>query len=363
MHADLLAADTACFVNGYLVCRNKRDIIPQEVITVKRIQKPLPSIEWPTACVHSLSYGLLTACRIGGVSQDEELLVEGCPHPTCQVIRIYDLQTGHFDVVYEDVKPHVMCTGAENTVLVCDWKTSSILVLVRADGQFLCIHKLQVHLHFLPVHAMCYSNQIDAVVFSKVQEKQVIAMKLETGQILWQITEFAQPGQVQLEPKDVCCTPNGWICVANRANALILNPSNGAMVSFLHERNAFIKPFDSDSDDNNEDATEMPKEGNNQSVTPASGVTPKCASGRIALKMNIKVLKRRMAERNIPYENDMSPSHLSALFDSQLQRFHKIMWCKNEVVVLQGKHAYNIESIPTGNVTLVREPVTDNTYL
>ena len=122
MQAELLAADTVCFVNGYLVCRNKRGIIPQKVITVKRIQEPLPSIEWPTACVHSLSYGLLKACRIGGVSPDEELLVEGCPHPTCQVIRIYDLQTGHFNVVYEDVKPHMMCTGAENTVLT-DHKT------------------------------------------------------------------------------------------------------------------------------------------------------------------------------------------------------------------------------------------------
>ena len=51
--------------------------------------------------------------------------------------------------------------------------------------------------------------------------------------------------------------------------------------------------------------------------------------------------------------------------DTHLQRFHKIMWCKNEVVVLQVVEgipyftAYKVESIPTGSVTLVREPVAD----
>ena len=56
--------------------------------------------------------------------------------------------------------------------------------------------------------------------------------------------EFVQPGRVKLEPEDVCCTPNGWICVANRTNVLVLNASDGAMVFFLDEGYAFMRSSD-----------------------------------------------------------------------------------------------------------------------
>ena len=206
-------SDATCFVNDHLVYRGTKTNSGY-TITVNG-NDPQSKTDWKTGCDHYLPYGLLTACRTTGGSSDDELLVEGCPHRICQAVRIYDLQTGHFQTVYKDVKPHMMCTGAENTVLVCDWKTNSILVLAPADGQFQCIHSLGLHPGFLPVQGMCYSSQFHAVIFSRVQEKQIIAIKLETGEALWQITEFADlVDWIELETRrcvqyskwvDLCC--------------------------------------------------------------------------------------------------------------------------------------------------------------
>ena len=248
-----------------------------------------------------------------GGSPDEELLVEGCPHPTCQVIRIYDLQTGHLNVVYEKLRPHKLCTGPENTVLVCDWKTNSILVLAPADGRFRCIRGLGVGLQFLPVQGMCYSSQYDAVVFSKVHQKEVIAVKLETGEVLWQTTKF--------EPEDVCSTPNGWICVANRANVLVLNASNGTKIFNLSIR----------KEDDVLDTTAYP-------------IRRPARRQKIVMGVLMYTLSPFRTQEDIP---------------SHLQSFHKITWCEDEgchkVAVQLGEQTvitYNVTSMPTGNVTL-----------
>ena len=150
-------SDAICFVNGNLAYRGTTTNFRYTITVNGTCNNSQSGTEWETGCDHYIPYGLLTACRTTWTSSDEEFLAEGCPHPTCQVIRIYDLRMGDFQTVYDNVEPHRMCTGAGNAVLVCDWKTNSILVLVPADGLFRCIHKLGLGPHFLPVQGMCFS--------------------------------------------------------------------------------------------------------------------------------------------------------------------------------------------------------------
>ena len=338
-------SDAICLVNGNLVYRGKTNF--RHTITVSGNNSQLQT-EWKAGCDHYLPYGLLTACRTTGASSDEEFLAEGCPHPTCQVIRIYDLRMGDFQTVYDNVEPHKLCTGADNTVLVCNWKTNSILALVPADGLFRCIHKLGLGPCFLPVQGMCYSSHCDAVVFSKFDEKRVIAIKLETGELLWQVTEFADLVEwKELEPEDVCSTPNGLICVANRSNVLILNTCDGAIISFLDVANAMYMDLP------NIDSLAM---------EALAMVT----DDMIEEAASFPHMPRDLAPHDTPFNTTQNPityfgsqsSSTTNKFSTSSQNdvispsqcFPKIMWCEREykVAIRQGQ-----QTIITCNVTLV----------
>ena len=224
--------------NGRLVYRGKKTPPGNAEYTITMIQNPTSglrtkSAEWPASCDHYLSYGLLVVCR-GSVTPDKVLLAEGCPHPNCRVIRTYDVQNRYCSVVYENVEPHKICNGSGRTLLVCDWVSKSVLHLVVPGGRkYLCTQQLK--LDFLPVQGMCYSDHSNALVFSKVDDHTVFAINLANGEKLWQMNRYdGAIDHIELRPEDVCSTPQGWICVANRTNLLFLRASNGDLVSVQH---------------------------------------------------------------------------------------------------------------------------------
>ena len=204
-------------------------------------------VKWHTNCEHYLPHGLLKTYKVPG-SGGEDHLAEGCA--ICRVIRSYDPRTGKSKVVYKNVTPYMMCDGPENSFLVYDLKTRSLLQLETSNDDhkdnLKSTHKLMVDL--VPFQGMCFSDLSRAAVFSNIYNKHVSAVNLETGHTMSQIIEFIHHGQrTQLEPKDICRAPNGWIYVANGQNVLILDAFNGDLVRTMDDPNMRINTHVSNS--------------------------------------------------------------------------------------------------------------------
>ena len=206
-------------------------LVTPQTVTVSPIDTESPVTEWPASCDHYLSYGQLAACRMAE-APGKVLLAEGCSHSNCRVVRIVNLENGQSSTVCKNVIPDKICTGPGNSLLVCDSVAERILHLASAPEfrNFSCANILKVD--FLPVQSMCYSNHSNAVVFSKLHSKKVFAINLTTGYKLWEVSQsVGSIDSIELNPEDVCSTPQGWTCVANRTNLLFLRPSNGDLVS------------------------------------------------------------------------------------------------------------------------------------
>ena len=204
-------------------------------------------VKWHTNCEHYLPHGLLKTYKVPG-SRGGDHLAEGCA--ICGVIRSYDPTTGKSKVVFRNVKPYMMCDGPDNSFLVYDLNTGSLIQLVTSNddhkGNLKSTHKIVVNL--VPFQGMCFSDLSKAVVFSNIHNKQVSAVNLDNGHTMWQIIEFIHLGQrTKLYPKDICSAPNGWIYVANGENILILDAFNGDPVRTMDVSNMEINSHVSDS--------------------------------------------------------------------------------------------------------------------
>ena len=225
--------DVVCLINGSLVHRGQ-SMAPGNSgykVSVLLINTESPTAEWPASCHHYLTQGQLAACRMAG-EPGKVLLAEGCPHNHCRAIRIIDLDNGNSTTVCKNVIPHKICTGPGNSLLVCDSVAKRILHLASAPEfrNFSCANVLK--LDFLPIQGMCYSNHSNAVIFSKLHCKEVFAINLTTGDKLWQMSQFVGSiDHIELNPEDVCSTPQGWICVANRTDLVFLRSSDGDLLS------------------------------------------------------------------------------------------------------------------------------------
>ena len=201
------------------------------------------TVKWPAKCDHYLSYGLLASCitqqNSHRATRAKNDLAEACPHPNCRVIRTYDLRNGFSRDVYNNIEPHNICAGPGSTLLVCDWKTRKILHLMPQGRKFLCNHDLSVQ--FFPVQGMCYASSNNAVVFSKVDTREVFAISLATGEVIWKHSVYTNDpaNHIPLTPEDVCCTGQGIICVANGTNVLILRSATGDLASVLDIKSVF----------------------------------------------------------------------------------------------------------------------------
>ena len=185
------------------------------------------AIEWQTGCQHFVTHGLLATYEINGLHH----LAEGCP--SCRVIRSYDAVTGTPRVVYENVEPNKMCTGPNNNLLVYNWENRSLLHLASdAKGKLHCALELEFNVYSLS--GICYCEVNDVVVLSGIPG-HITAIDFSSGRVKWEISGCMEylGRSLELEPEDICSAPNGWICVANRKNVLILNASNGDLVCIL----------------------------------------------------------------------------------------------------------------------------------
>ena len=162
---------------------------------------------------------------------NHELLVEGCPHSNCEVIRAYSMATRAFSVAYENVKPHKICPGPPGSLLLCDWKIQSLLQLTPAaalngntDLKFLEVHRLRLNCR--SIFGMDYIDQHRIVILTSKFKNKVQAVSLNSGDIIWK--HNASVENILLNPENVSTTPNGWICLANGNKLLIQDPLDGS---------------------------------------------------------------------------------------------------------------------------------------
>ena len=186
-----------------------------------------------TGCDHLLPYDSLTVVGAQTGSIDE-ILAEGCPHPECEVIRVYDIKSGEASIAFEDIKPHAMCARPPGTLLVCDRKINK-LRLFECKIRTNCNEKFQEI--FLPfsflinnVQDMCYSNHSQLLVLANSEKPLVTMLKITTGEIIRRIT--LPINLDQLNPY-LCCGPLGTILLANGRRLLEFDDSQAV----LHEAN------------------------------------------------------------------------------------------------------------------------------
>ena len=84
-----------------------------------------------TKCHHSPHTDSLTT-----VGLFRSILAEGCPHPECEVIRVYNLKSGEISIAYENTQPRLMCAGPPDTMLVCEKKRNQLVHLQDNGGDF-----------------------------------------------------------------------------------------------------------------------------------------------------------------------------------------------------------------------------------
>ena len=157
--------------------------------------------------------------------QNTELLVESCPQG-CQLIRIYDIDTGTKAIAYENVQASKICAGPPGSILACDVKTGSLLHLTLNDTKFDEKQRLAA-VDVLNVHDLCYfnTNSTDLAILSFANTKQVTGISLTTGGVIW--TQDTVLTGVLLDPC-LCSSPSGPIFLGNGNNISVLNPLDGS---------------------------------------------------------------------------------------------------------------------------------------
>lgn len=156
------------------------------------------TIEHPTNPDH-----LLVACRL------------------CEAIYLYKIKTGEAKKVYRQCKPHVMCLGPGDAVLILgdDGKVLELRWDEREEKLQLLVH------HFTlsepgPVYiSMCYVK-FGGILVILSQYKLLEARELGTGSVLWNVEDEMVDGTA------VACDPFGRLYVSRYNNLLIMDATN-----------------------------------------------------------------------------------------------------------------------------------------
>ena len=226
--------DTMTFTSKYLIFRNK--VNPSSPFTLCAYNSNTGALvnSKQTDCDHFLPYDSLTA--VGAqIGSTDGMLAEGCPHPECEVIRIYDITSGEASVAFEDVKPQAMCPGPPGTLLVCDRKINKLRLLECKFRTNCNENKLQeIPLLFSVlinnVQDMCYSNHSQLLILAQSDKPLVTVFDITKGEVVRRIG--VPIAFDQLDPH-LCCGPFGTILMANGRRLLEFHDSQRV----VHETN------------------------------------------------------------------------------------------------------------------------------
>ena len=220
MNVDFLL-DAICFISQYLLLRCKATNFRTYTFNCYGLETGALLECWPVECKHYLPGSSL----VGMQYLNTELLVESCPQG-CQLIRLYDINTGRTAIAYENVQASKICEGPTGSILACDVKTGSLLHLTLNDTKF---HERQrlPDVDVLNVHDLCYLNtkSTDLAILSFANTKQATGISLTTGDVIW--TQDTVLTGVPVNPC-LCCTQSGPIFLGNGNNVLVLNPLDGS---------------------------------------------------------------------------------------------------------------------------------------
>ena len=200
----------------------------------------------PTMCNHFVPKGCLTTFHYSPSSTD--YLIEGCPFQGCEMIRIYDTKNHVATIGFQIVEPEVICPGPPGTLLVCDKKTNCLLQLTIWTPSKMLFHRINKyplgrfqslstytsrHSEELQVNAMSYTSQCDILVMlcTTNTTMQIKGIDLSIAQVVWQHHEKPFSNI----PKAISSSPEGWMCVANGNNVLILDAGDGAILETLFQ--------------------------------------------------------------------------------------------------------------------------------
>ena len=241
-----------CFVRGDLIRRTQRDREGERMLEFRSLDNGRIT-SGSTMCHHFVPKGCLTTFHHSPSATD--YVIEGCPSQGCEVIRIYDIKNHVATIGYQIVEPQVMCPGPLGTLLVCDKKTNCLLQLTFWTPSKMLFHMLHRypmerflspspstsrHSQEFHVNAMSYTSHCDILVMLCTANNTTIQIKgidLSIAQVMWQ-----HENPVSKIPKAITSTPEGWLCVANGNNVLVLDAGDGARLETL---------FQGKEDDNN----------------------------------------------------------------------------------------------------------------
>ena len=226
--------DTITFTSKYLIFRNKPN--PSSTFTLCVYNPDTGNLvnSKQTECDHFLPYDSLTVIGVQ-IDSTDQILVEGCPHPECEVIRVYDITSGEASIALDDTKPHAMCAGPPGTLLVCDRKINKLRLLeysttASCDGNKFQEIPLPFSVLIDNVQDMCYSYHSQILVLAQSDKPLVTLLNINTGEV---VRRIGVPIHLDLLDPHLCCGPLGTILLANGKRLLEFNASQRVM----HETN------------------------------------------------------------------------------------------------------------------------------
>ena len=197
-------------------------------------------------CNHFVPKGCLTTFHHSPSSTD--YLIEGCPFQGCEIIRICNTKNHVITIGYQIVEPEVICPGPAGTLLVCDKKTNCPLQLTFWNSSKMLLHRLNKyslgrfrslstrtsgHSEEFQVNAMSFSKHCDILIMlcTTNNTTQIKGIDLSIAQVVWQHHEKPFSNT----PKAISSSPEGWMCVTNGNNVLILDAGDGALLETLFQ--------------------------------------------------------------------------------------------------------------------------------
>ena len=171
---------------------------------------------------------------------DADFLLESCW--ICQVIRNYNIQTGHCSIVYKG-ETHRICHGPTGSVLAFGPKHRNVnpeISIIKWDKEH---HQLRidksVHLKGRLIQ-MCYSELFDMLVVVMYEDKEINAVKLVTeaaklklSDSIWQLSGVVD--DLVIKPTALTSDKKGNIYVGDGVNSRVLkiNSLTGEVLSVL----------------------------------------------------------------------------------------------------------------------------------
>ena len=223
--------NTMTFASKYLIFRNKPNSSSKFTLCAYNLDTGGLEHIKQTGCDHFLPYHSLTAVRAQNGSTDE-ILAEGCPHPECEVIRIYAATSEKASVAFEGITPHAMCAGPPGTLLVCDRKLNKLRLLecktrTSHDGNKLQENLLPFSGQISNVQGMCYSYHSQLLAPAQSEKPLVTVLDITTGEVVRRIG--VPIAALDLLDPHLCCGPFGSMLLANGRRLFEFNYSQRVM--------------------------------------------------------------------------------------------------------------------------------------